>query len=178
MFRFITPAITAGRTSFSLRATAIDTGGNTNSTGEITVALTPDLTPPRSVLVLATTIELPSGDPCFTAAPWADAETLPPPKNWGALPDGKIPADTLGFDSATGLPRRWPMRLAKVHWAALLPGQPAGILAFQHPRSTELHAALERENIRDCPRPVAETVFGAQSEASAGLSKVVLRKCS
>jgi DMSO/TMAO reductase YedYZ molybdopterin-dependent catalytic subunit len=71
-------------------------------------------------------IERPSGDPWFATAPWIDAQILPPPKNWGALPDGKIPADTLGFDNATGQPRAWPLRLTKVHWAALLPGLPAG----------------------------------------------------
>ena len=31
-----------------------------------------------------------------------------------------------GFDPATGQPRTWPMRLTRVHWAALLPGLPAG----------------------------------------------------
>ncbi len=49
-----------------------------------------------------------------------------PAANWGGdLPEGKIPAETLGFDAA-GRPRAWPMRLAKVHWAALLPGLPRG----------------------------------------------------
>ena len=70
--------------------------------------------------------ELPAGDRYFAIAPWTDAKILPPPKQWGALPDGKIPADTLGFDPATGQPRSWPMRLTKAHWAALLPGLPAG----------------------------------------------------
>jgi hypothetical protein len=46
--------------------------------------------------------------------------------NKAELPDGKIPADTLGFDNTTGQPRAWPLRLTKVHWAALLPGLPAG----------------------------------------------------
>ena len=69
--------------------------------------------------------ELPPGDPYFTQAAWRDAEILPRPAKWGALEDGKIPAGTLGFDSA-GEPRTWPMRLAKVHWATLLPGMPAG----------------------------------------------------
>ncbi len=40
-------------------------------------------------------------------------------------PGDAIPKDTLGFD-ATGKPKTWPMRLAKAHWAALLPGLPAG----------------------------------------------------
>ncbi len=71
--------------------------------------------------------ELPVGDPYFTQAPWQDAEILPPPSHWGGdLPDGKIPGTPLGFDAETGQPRQWPMRLAKAHWAVLLPGLPAG----------------------------------------------------
>jgi len=66
------------------------------------------------------------GDGSHARAEWVDAQVLPPPKNWGALPGGRIPDATLGFDSATGQPRTWPMRLAKIHWAALLPGLPAG----------------------------------------------------
>ncbi|MDB5386134.1 MAG: reductase [Planctomycetaceae bacterium] len=66
-------------------------------------------------------------DPYFQQAPWSDAEVLPPPSNWGGnLPDGQIPPGTLGFDPVSGKPRSWPMRLAKVHWAALIPGVPAG----------------------------------------------------
>jgi DMSO/TMAO reductase YedYZ molybdopterin-dependent catalytic subunit len=68
----------------------------------------------------------PADDRYFTQAPWTDAEILPAPSVWGGdLPDGKIPNHTLGFDDS-GQPRRWPMRLAKVHWAAQLPGLPAG----------------------------------------------------
>jgi hypothetical protein len=78
------------------------------------------------VWIHSNAIERPSGDPYFTTAPWSDAQILPPPKNWGALPEGKILANTLGFDAVTGHPRTWPMRLAKIHWAALLPGLPAG----------------------------------------------------
>jgi DMSO/TMAO reductase YedYZ molybdopterin-dependent catalytic subunit len=69
----------------------------------------------------------PADDPYFTAAPWTDAEVLPTPEHWGGnLPDGAIPQDTLGFDAKTGRPTTWPLPLAKVHWAALLPGVPAG----------------------------------------------------
>ncbi len=65
-------------------------------------------------------------DPYFTTAPWTDATILGPPRKWGGdLPNDAIPKDTLGFD-ATGKPKAWPMRLAKAHWAALLPGLPAG----------------------------------------------------
>ena len=65
-------------------------------------------------------------DEALANAPWLDAQVLGPPKHWGSLPDGKIPAGTIGFDPATGQPRTWPMRLAKVHWAALLPGLAPG----------------------------------------------------
>lgn len=68
----------------------------------------------------------PSGDPYFTKAPWVDTEILLPPNHWGAAPDGEILTGTLGFDPATGKPHTWPIRLTKVHWAALLPGLPTG----------------------------------------------------
>jgi hypothetical protein len=65
-------------------------------------------------------------DPYFTTAPWTDATILDIPKKWGGdFADGAIPADTMGFDKE-GKPKTWPMRLAKAHWAALLPGLPAG----------------------------------------------------
>jgi len=71
--------------------------------------------------------DLPAGDPYFTTAPWIDGQILPPPKSWGGeLPDDKIPEGTRGFDADSGRPRVWPMRLTKVHWAALLPGLSAG----------------------------------------------------
>lgn len=60
----------------------------------------------------------PADDPYFTTAPWTDAHILP-------LSKQGVPKGTLGFD-ANGQPRTWPMRLAKAHWAALLPGLPAG----------------------------------------------------
>jgi len=34
-------------------------------------------------------------------------------------------ADTRGFDE-DGQPKSWPIKLSKAHWAALLPGLPAG----------------------------------------------------
>jgi DMSO/TMAO reductase YedYZ molybdopterin-dependent catalytic subunit len=71
--------------------------------------------------------ELPSGDRFFATAPWRDAEILPPPAKWGGgLPDDRIPSPTYGFDPKTGQPKTWPLRLTKAHWAALLPGLPAG----------------------------------------------------
>jgi DMSO/TMAO reductase YedYZ molybdopterin-dependent catalytic subunit len=68
----------------------------------------------------------PADDPYFTRAPWVDAHVLPPPANWGAVPGGAVPRDTLGFDPQTGRPLTWPMRLGKAHWAVLLAGVPAG----------------------------------------------------
>ncbi|HVK18212.1 MAG TPA: molybdopterin-dependent oxidoreductase [Fimbriiglobus sp.] len=68
----------------------------------------------------------PAEDPYFATAPWSDAHVLPPPATWGGkLPGGAIPEDTMGFDVG-GRPKVWPMRLSKAHWAALLPGLPAG----------------------------------------------------
>jgi DMSO/TMAO reductase YedYZ molybdopterin-dependent catalytic subunit len=62
----------------------------------------------------------------FADAPWIDAEVLPPPDRWGGgLAEDAIPSSTFGFDPS-GEPLSWPMRLAKVHWAVLLPGLPAG----------------------------------------------------
>jgi DMSO/TMAO reductase YedYZ molybdopterin-dependent catalytic subunit len=95
------------------------------------------------------------------AETWIDAPILPPPKNWGNLPENKIPAGTLGFDPATSQPLSWPMRLAKVHWAALLPGLAAGEYTFRcrtvdqkgiaqpmpRPFRNSGHAALESVDI-------------------------------
>jgi hypothetical protein len=78
------------------------------------------------VWIQSNAIARPADDRSFSTAPWTDAQILPPPTHWGDLPEGKIPAGTLGFDPATGEPRTWPMRLAKVHWTALLPGLSAG----------------------------------------------------
>lgn len=69
--------------------------------------------------------------PTGKSADWIDARILPPPKYWGDIDDGKIPAGTLGFDSATGAPQSWPMRLSKVYWAVELPGLPAGEYTFR-----------------------------------------------
>lgn len=74
----------------------------------------------------------PQGDRYFQTAPWKDADILAPPSDWGGdLPDGSIPSDTRGFDPASQQPENWPIRLLKVHWAALLPGVPAGEYTFR-----------------------------------------------
>lgn len=64
-------------------------------------------------------------DPNFTTAAWRDADLLPAPPTWNGLPNGKIPANTHGFDN-NGMPRHWPLRLTNAHWATVLPGLPAG----------------------------------------------------
>ena len=67
----------------------------------------------------------PADDSYFAKAPWVDATILPPPKQWGGkFPGDALPKDVPGFDG--GKPKAWPMKLAKAHWAALLPGVPAG----------------------------------------------------
>lgn len=104
----------------------------------------------------------PTGDKNFATAPWIDVQILSPPKNWGGnLPDDAIPRGTVGSDAA-GRPRTWPMRLAKVHWAVLLPGVPAGEYTFRsrtvdekgiaqpmpRPFRKSGHAAIESVTIR------------------------------
>ena len=72
----------------------------------------------------------PEDDPYFLKAHWQPATILPPPESWNSLENGKIPASTHGFDQA-GRPHTWPMRLTNAHWAALLPGLPAGEYTFR-----------------------------------------------
>jgi len=75
----------------------------------------------------------PPKDPYFTSQTWTDAVMLDPPEpgKWGGdFPNGSIPADTVGFDES-GRPKTWPMRLGKVHWAALVSGLPAGEYVFR-----------------------------------------------
>ncbi|MFO0824624.1 MAG: molybdopterin-dependent oxidoreductase [Gemmataceae bacterium] len=64
-------------------------------------------------------------DPYFTTAPWTDAIILPPPAKWGGGVTDAVLKDAMGFDAA-GKPKQWPLVLGKAHWAALLPGLPAG----------------------------------------------------
>jgi len=100
-------------------------------------------------------VQRPQGDPYFTTEPWIDARILPPPKHWGDVADGKIPAGTLGFDETTGAPRTWPMRLTKVHWAVLLPGLPAGEYSL-HCRTVD-----ERGNAQPMPHPFEKSGHSA-----------------
>jgi hypothetical protein len=71
---------------------------------------------------------LPPNDPYFLTAPWRDAHVLAAPAKWGGgLPDGAMPADTLGFDLKTRRPKAWPMRYAVAHWAAVIPPPAPGV---------------------------------------------------
>ena len=70
----------------------------------------------------------PIQDPYFISANWIDAAILAPPApdSWGGdLANAAILENAHGFDQA-GRPKSWPMRLTKLHWAALIPGLPAG----------------------------------------------------
>ena len=73
----------------------------------------------------------PADDPYLTKARWQDADILAPPTNWGGnLPSDELLKRTLGFTSE-GQPKEWPLRLAKAHWATLLPGLSEGDYTFR-----------------------------------------------
>ena len=106
--------------------------------------------------------DLPAGDRYFAEAPWVDAQILPPPKDWGGgLADNSLLKGTRGFDPQ-GQPLQWPLRLAKVHWAALIPGLPPGKYSLRsrtidsqgHPQPLPRpfrksgHSAIEQVSIR------------------------------
>ena len=93
-----------------------------------------------------------SDDPHFTRASWTDAELFPRPDHWGAVQEGQVPADSHGFDHSRE-PRTWPMRLTKVHWAKLLPGQPAGEYTFR------CRTIDEKGIAQPMPRPFRKSGF-------------------
>ena len=104
---------------------------------------------------------LAGGDRYFSNAPWVDMEILPPPTNWGGdFPDGKIPSPTLGFDPATGQPNTWPLRLAMVHWAGVLPGLPAGKYTLR------CRAVDEKGIAQPMPRPFRKSGHAAIEQIS------------
>jgi hypothetical protein len=88
----------------------------------------------------------PETDPFFTTVHWVDAELLAAPRSWDALPDGKVPAPTHGFD-ASGRPNTWPLRLTKAHWAAVMPGLPSGEYVFR------CRTIDEKGHAQPLPRP-------------------------
>jgi DMSO/TMAO reductase YedYZ molybdopterin-dependent catalytic subunit len=105
------------------------------------------------VVIQSNANERPAGD--SHTPRWTDAQILPPPRHWGALADGRIPADTLGFDPATGQPLAWPMRLTKVHWVALWPGLAAGKYTL---RSRTIDG---KGNAQPMPRPFQKSGHAA-----------------
>ncbi len=106
----------------------------------------------------------PIDDGIFADAPWTEANLISPPKDWGAVTDGKVLGNTLGFDSQ-GKPQVWPMRLAKVHWAALLPGLPAGKYTFRC-RSID-----EKGHAQPMPRPFRKSGHAAIESVGFTVSK-------
>ncbi len=94
----------------------------------------------------------PAGDPYFAKAPWRDAELLGIPRRWEAIGEGRILPGTHNFDAA-GVPRAWPMRLTKAHWAAVLPGLPPGEYTF---RSRTID---EKGHAQPLPRPFRKSGF-------------------
>jgi DMSO/TMAO reductase YedYZ molybdopterin-dependent catalytic subunit len=107
--------------------------------------------------------EFPAEDKYFETAPWIDAEILPPPKTWGGgIPEDRIPAPTLGFDPNTGRPKSWPLPLAKVFWAALLPGVPEGDYTLR------CRAIDGRQHAQPMPRPF-------QKSGHAAIEQVAVR---
>lgn len=76
--------------------------------------------------------ELPTNDRYFAQAPWNDAQILSPPDVWGGgIAENRIPPATMGFDSETGQPNSWPIRLSMAHWATVLPGLAPGEYTFR-----------------------------------------------
>jgi DMSO/TMAO reductase YedYZ molybdopterin-dependent catalytic subunit len=88
----------------------------------------------------------PETDPFFTSVHWVDAELLAAPRNWDALPEGKVPPQTHAFDES-GRPNTWPQRLTKAHWAAILPGLPSGEYVFR------CRTIDEKGHAQPLPRP-------------------------
>jgi DMSO/TMAO reductase YedYZ molybdopterin-dependent catalytic subunit len=102
----------------------------------------------------------PADDRYFARAPWRDADILPPPARWASLAGDKVPAGTMGFDPQTGRPSTWPLRLCKAHWAALLPGLPAGEYTLR------CRTVDEKGHAQPMPRPFRKAGHSAIEEAT------------
>lgn len=112
-------------------------------------------------------VEKSKEDPYFQMAPWQDAEILSQPTNWGGgLPEGKILPDTRGFDPVSGQAKSWPMRLGKVHWAALLPGVPPGDYILR------CRTIDEKGVGQPLPRPFRKSGHAAIEETSISVKDV------
>ena len=96
----------------------------------------------------------PATEPDFAQADWIDADLLEPPKQWGTLNAGKIPAATHGFDSQ-GAPLSWPMRLTNAHWAKRLDGLPQGEYTLR------CRTIDDQGNAQPMPRPFRKSGHAA-----------------
>lgn len=101
------------------------------------------------------------GDRYFERAPWVDMDVLGPPDHWGSeLDEGKIPLPTHGFDSSSGKPLSWPMRLGMIHWAGVLPPLARGNYIFR------CRAIDEKGIAQPMPRPFRRSGFAAIEQVS------------
>ena len=107
-----------------------------------------------------------SGRPRTSTSPRRRGSTprfSPPPKHWGGdLPKATRFPPARSASTTPASRKTWPMRLAKVHWAALLPGLPAGEYTLRcrtidekgiaqpmpRPFRKSGHAAIESVNIK------------------------------
>lgn len=103
--------------------------------------------------------ERPEQDPHFTSLPWVDAELQAAPRTWTGLANGVIPPQTHGFDAA-GTPNVWPMRFTIAHWAAVLPGLPAGEYTFR------CRTIDQRGEAQPMPRPFRKSGHAAIESVS------------
>jgi len=94
------------------------------------------------------------------AGAWRDADLLEPPDDWGAVPGGKVPKDTIGFEPESGRPRSWPMRWTRAHWATLLPPMTAGEYILKS-RTVD-----SRGSVQPMPRPFRKSGHAAIEERS------------
>lgn len=101
--------------------------------------------------------------PTFADAPWVDATILPRPKSWGSLTDESLLKNAHGFD-AQGEPKTWPMRLAKIHWATLLPPVTPGNYTLRS-RTVD-----EKNHPQPLPRP-----FKKSGHAALEVVKIVVK---
>ncbi|MBX9655848.1 molybdopterin-dependent oxidoreductase [bacterium] len=101
------------------------------------------------------------GDRYYERAPWVDMEILGPPDDWGSeLKEGKIPLLTHGFDSSSGKPLSWPMRLGMIHWAGVFPPLARGSYIFR------CRAIDEKGGAQPMPRPFRRSGFAAIEQVS------------
>ncbi len=104
--------------------------------------------------------EWPADDKHFTAAPWLDADILPPPQEWSAdIKTREAIAGAIGFDQ-DGRPGTWPMRLGKAQWVANIPPQSAGEYIFR------CRTVDEKGIAQPLPRPMRKSGHAAIEEVT------------